>query len=331
MQKVNVLVSAISHMPLWAVWRESGLARKNGIDLEFDVAEWSIGGRPAVSMKRRAELLLDGSYQFLSGLHHEPYTYRARGDKRFVYLAQAQNDWDDRFVVVPGITRAEQLEGETVLVSSQAPCVVGNLKQALRIAGVDISTVTFAGGERPRSESFHWVVEALERREAVAAAVDLPFDQVATRRGLTTLDIPRVPVIHNTTICSNREWVKENLDLTRSLLRSMVEAVHFFKTETAEVRRILQTEVAPLLRLEVDEDVDYLQRAWAGLLNAKPYPHPLAIWNVYRLDVANDVATNHIDPLEPWDLSLLREIDDSGFIDDLYGAPARNPAVAAII
>lgn len=87
MQTVKVLVSAMSHMPLWAEWPESGIAAKHGINLSLDVAEWSIDGRPAVPMRRRAELLLDGTVQFPGGLRHEPYIYRARGDRCFVYLA----------------------------------------------------------------------------------------------------------------------------------------------------------------------------------------------------------------------------------------------------
>lgn len=331
MQTVKVLVSAMSHMPLWAVWRESGIAAKHGIDLSLDVAEWSIDGRPAVPMRRRAELLLDGTYQFLSGLHHEPYIYRARGDRRFVYLAQAQNDWDDRFVVVPEITDVAQLDGRTVIVSSQAPCVVGNLRQALRIAGVDVDTVTFVGGQRPRSESFGWIIDALQRGEADAAAVDLPFDRLAVRHGLATLEIPRVPVIHNVTLCSTTGWVAANPETARAMLRSMIEAVHFFKTRPDEVCEILRTAVAPFIGISDPGDVAYLQDSWARLLNAKPFPHPLAIWNVYRLDVAQDPAINRIDPLEPWDLGILREIDDSGFIDDLYGGLVRNPAVEPLV
>lgn len=331
MTTVKVLISAISHMPIWAVWQDSGAAERHGIELDLDVAEWALHGREARRMRDRAELLRNGSYHFLSGLHHEPYTSRAKGDKGFVYLAQAQNDWDDKFIVAPHITDLKQLEGGTVIVSSQAPCVVGNLRETLRIAGVDVETIDFSGGDRPRSDSFGWTIDAVERGDALGAAVDLPFDNMARRRGLHTLELPPVPVIHNVTICSRVDWVDENRELARSFLRSMVEAVHFFKTQPEKVRAILAEKVAPVIGITEEEDIAYLQKAWAGLLNAKPYPHPLAIWNVYRLDVANDPETSRIDPLEPWDLSLLREIDNAGFIDDLYDEPVRNPAVAALI
>jgi hypothetical protein len=69
------------------------------------------------------------------------------------------------------------------------------------------------------------------------------------------------------------------------------------------------------------------------LLSPKPFPHPLAVWNVYNLDVAHDPTVNFIGPFEIWDTSLLRSIDDSQYIDELYGGPqeARNPAVNVAI
>lgn len=331
METVRVLVSAMSHMPLWSVWRDSGVAERHGIKLDIDVAEWALNGREARRMQDRAELLRSGAYAFLSGLHHEPYMSRASGDKGFVYLAQAQNDWDDRLVVAAGITDPRQLEGGKVVVSSQAPCVVGNLREALRIAGARVEAIEFSGGDRPRSESFGWAIDAVESGPAVGAAVDLPFDNVARRRGLSVLELPPVPVIHNVTICSRIDWVDENRELTRSFLWSMVEAVQFFKTQPERVREILAANVAPAIGITQDEDIAYLQSAWAGLLNVKPYPHPLAIWNVYRLDVANDPEASRIDPLEPWDLSLLRELDNAGIFEDLYAEPVRNPAVTALI
>ena len=71
----------------------------------------------------------------------------------------------------------------------------------------------------------------------------------------------------------------------------------------------------------------------AGILGGAPQPqaipHPLAVWNVYNLDVAHDPKVNFIGPFEIWDTSLLRDIDDSGYIDELYGGAqnAANPSV----
>ena len=43
------------------------------------------------------------------------------------------------------------------------------------------------------------------------------------------------------------------------------------------------------------------------------YPEPLAVANLYNLDVAHDPRANFIGPLEVWDTHYVRMIDDSGF------------------
>jgi len=312
--KIRMLCSDISHMPLHFTFRDSGVAQKHGFELEVDVARMSMEGRPARSMGDRAKCLLAGDYEFLSGLHHETYIYRAKGDKRFLYLAQTQNDWDDRLIARADIKEPKQLEGKRII-TNRAPCVGGNLDHALALAGVDTSKVEFI---YPETERGHKSVEAVARGEVDAANVDIPFDLQARKRGLTVIKLPSVPVIHNTTICATTDYVWKNEEKTTAFLKGLIEATHFFKTEKQKVCEILSRELAPLLHLEGDDEVEYLQEEWAKLLSAKPYPHPLAVWNVYNLDVAHDPKVNFIGPFEIWDTHYLREIDDTGFIDGLY-------------
>ena len=132
-EKIKVLSSSISHMPLHCVFRDSGVAEKHGFELEIDVAKVPQHGKPTRTIGARAALLLSGEYQFLSGLHHEPYVYRARGDHRLTFLAQTQNHWDDRLICRPDIHEPKQLEGKRIL-TGPAPCVQGNLRQALERA-----------------------------------------------------------------------------------------------------------------------------------------------------------------------------------------------------
>jgi hypothetical protein len=330
---IRMLASDISHMALNFVWRDSGVTQGHGFDLQLDVAGVEIPGQAPVGMRDRAPRLLDGTYDFLSGLHHETYQYRARGDKRFVYLAQAQNDWDDRVVATAAVRAPRDLEGQTVLCSTSAPCVMGNLKHALELAGVDLGRVRFETARIKAADVCAQAVEAVLRGEAAAASVDIPFDLRGERRGLHVLKVPSVPVIHNATMCANRDWVQQNEETTLAFLRSMVEAIHFFKTQPDRVCQILERTLAPLVGIETEDEIRHLQRAWAALLSPKPYPHPLAVWNVYNLDVAHNPEFNFVGPFEVWDTSYLRAIDDEGFIDGLYGdaRQAVNPAVNAAI
>lgn len=331
---IRMLCSHISHMALHYIWRDSGVCEKHGFELKVDIANAAVPGQPFIGVKERAPRLLQGEYEFLSGLHHETYIYRAKGDKRFVYLAQAQNDWDDRIIARSEIRSPKDLEGKRMMISSTSACVFGNLKHSLELAGADIKKIDFARIEHGRDGLYcHQAVERVARGEASAASIDIPFDLQGEKRGLHQLSVPALPVIHNATICANLEWVKKNEEATLSFLRSMVDVIHFFKTQKEKVCAILEKNLAPLIGLEGADEIEHLHKSWSRLLSAKPYPHPLAVWNVYSLDVAHDERYNFIGPFEIWDTSYLRAIDDSGYIDRLYGdaQKAANPEVNALI
>lgn len=324
LNKIRLLCSHVSHMPLHFVFRDSGVAQKHGFELEVDIINIKQGERPVRKMSERVSCLLAGDYEFVSGLHHETYVYRAKGDKRFVYLAQTQNTWDDRLIARPEIKDAKQLEGTKIL-TSPVPCVSGNLDRALRKAGVDTSKVEFIfSPDSTTKHPGHIAVDKVARGEVDAANVDIPFDLQGKKRGLNAIQLPSIPIIHNTTICANNDFVRSNEETVLAFLTALVETIHFFKTEKQKVCEILSRELAPLIHLQGDDEVEYLHQQWSQLLCSKPYPHPLAIWNVYDLEVAQDPKVNFIGPLEIWDTHYLRIIDDSGFIDtlSLSGGPA---------
>jgi ABC-type nitrate/sulfonate/bicarbonate transport system substrate-binding protein len=322
-EKIKLLSSSISHMPLHCVLRDSGATEKYGFELEVDVAKVPQRGKPTRSIGERAGLLLSGECQFLSGLHHEPYLYRARGDNRLVFLAQTQNDWDDRLIVRPEIRHPKQLEGKKIL-TGPAPCVQGNLRHALKRAGVDISRVEFVyslregEGADSRLAVGPSSIDRVRRHDVDAANVDIPFDLQAKKRGLNSLTLPALPVIHNTTICASADFVDENEGTVENFLKALIEAIHFFKTEKERCCAILARQLAPLIGLDGDDEIEYLHAQWSALLCAKPYPEPMAVENLYQLDVAHDPRANFIGPLEVWDMHYVRMIDDSGFIDSLY-------------
>jgi hypothetical protein len=322
-EKIKVLSSSISHMPLHFVFRDSGVAAKHGFELEVDIAKVPQLGKKTRGIRERAALLLAGEYQFLSGLHHEPYLYRARGDKRLVFLAQTQNDWDDRLIVRPEIHEPKQLEGKRVL-TGPASCVYGNLRHALTRAGVDVAKVDFVFSSREGEGADSRLavgsssIDRVRRGDVDAANVDIPFDFQAKKRGLGAIELPSLPVIHNTTICASTDFVRANEETVVMYLKALIEAVHFFKSEKQKSCAILAREYAPLIGLDSEDEIEYLHEQWSRLLCAKPYPDPMAVWNLYDLDVAHDPNANSVAPLETWDTHYVRRIDDSGFIDALY-------------
>ena len=314
-RQLALLASDSSHLPLLTVFKESGVTQKYGIEIELDV----VGGAKAPTMAHRTSLIFAGEIDFVSGLHHETYRARARGEKRLVYLAQTQNHWDDRLVVAPGIRSLEDLRGRRIVCHSKAPCVTGNFTTILKQMGFQDDEIRVEPIES-MSGNLRFYVDQVAAGEASAALVDMPFDLYGINRGLKILDLPDRPVIHNTTILTTTDYIRENRDAVIQFLKALIDAIHFFKTKPAEVAQILRKNLSRRYALNEEAYYTHLQREWAKLLLAKPYPLPAAIQNVFELDAAQDPNMGGISPMEPWDLHYLREIDDSGFIDALYAS-----------
>ncbi len=315
MRSLDLLASDPSHLPFLFVFKESRVMEKYGYEIDLHI----VGGAKAPTMAHRAKLALAGEIDFLSGLHHETYRERARGEKRLTYLAQAQNNWDDRLVASPEIKSIQDLKGRKIISHSKAPCVSGNLRAVLVESGLAAEEINIEAVD-DCSGRFLNFVDDIASGKAAAALVDMPFDLYGIKKGLKVVSLPDRPVIHNTTLLATSDYIQNNEETVFAFLKGFIEALHFFKTEPAQVVAILKANLAKRYGLEEDEYYEHLQREWAKLLSMKPYPLPSAIQNVYDLDVGKDPKLRHIGPMEPWDLHYLKKIDDSGFIDKLYAA-----------
>jgi ABC-type nitrate/sulfonate/bicarbonate transport system substrate-binding protein len=314
MRQIALLASDSSHLPLLTVFKESGVTQKYGFEIELDV----VGGAKAPTMAHRTSLIFAGEIDFVSGLHHETYRARSRGDKRLVYLAQTQNRWDDRLVAASDVNGVQDLRGRKIVCHSKAPCVLGNFTAILKQFGFGDDDIRIEPLESMAADRRCYVDQVVSGY-ASATLVDMPFDLYGKNSGLKIIELPDRPVIHNTTILSTTDYIRENRQNVIDFLKALIETIYFFKTNPTKVASILQKNLAAYYGLNEQQYYQHLQTEWAKLLLIKPYPLPAAIQNVYELDVAKDPNMARVAPLEPWDLHYLREIDDSGFIDELCG------------
>jgi hypothetical protein len=100
------------------------------------------------------------------------------------------------------------------------------------------------------------------------------------------------------------------------LIRGFVDAIHI--TRKQETLEILKEHASPILHLQSDEEVETLYEEWAHSLERKPYPAIEAITNVFRLAVRRNPEIASFNPLALWNSHYVRELDDSGYIDQLY-------------
>ena len=322
MDHVNFPYRSGSHLVFLHVVAESGSWEKHGLSVDYD---------RKISSTDAHRQVPTGEVEFVGGNHVSTYGHRARGDN-WVYLGQTVNKVHSKLVVRPdsGINGFADLRGKVVGTRGSHPGLNDWLQLKRRGLDVDRDDVQLVnqlthkkgqmdeeagGGER--QPLWHWVRD----RKCDAALMTPPEHLFAEDAGLKVIDIEAMPMIWFTTVSSSLNFVARHPDIVDRFLKGLIEGVHFFKTQPEKSIEIIQRRVGKgeLSR----EQATYVWQGLAPLLEPKLYPAMDAISNVYEEAKRQDKDALKINPLELWDTHHIRRIDDSGFVDSLYGNAPR--------
>ncbi len=125
-------------------------------------------------------------------------------------------------------------------------------------------------------------------------------------------------MIEGVTLTTTTKYVNSHPEEVDALLRSLVDALHYFKTNKKGTLKIINDTCRGLLRMQSDDELEAFYDECAKIFEKKPYPRPEAIQNVFQLGVHDTPEVAGFNPLVMWDMHHLRAIDDSGYIDKLY-------------
>ena len=307
-KKIKVFYRAPSHVPLWEVMRSGGFNEKHGFEFELGSLE--------DKRKRATEGLLTGDFHIVSGNHHSLYARRGLHNEPFVHIGQVNNQWNQHWMVAKdGINTVADLRGKRISMNKKLGHPGLNLWLYLRQNGLeDGKDVTIVDGDK----------KAMERvRHVMAGAFDATFlgavDQLRAKQlGARVIDLPTFPMIEGVTLTTTTKYVNSHPEEVDALLRSLVDALHYFKTNKKGTLKIIDETCRGLLRMQSDEELDAYYEENAKTFEPKPYAQPEAIQNVFQLGVHDTPEVAGFNPLVMWDMHHLRAIDDSGYIDKLY-------------
>jgi len=118
-------------------------------------------------------------------------------------------------------------------------------------------------------------------------------------------------MVNGTTITTSYETLHNKPGLAERLVRTMVLTIHYARMHPDEAQRLLDTKM----------DRPYPERGGRAASVArhpmKPYPTTEAVANAYELCCIHYPETREVSPLALWDIGYLRDLDLSGFIDEL--------------
>ena len=158
-------------------------------------------------------------------------------------------------------------------------------------------------------------LSALDKGRVQAAMLNPPDNVMAQKRGLNSLVGVRLPY-QGVGVSSTRSFIRENPDIVRRYVKSQVEAVHRIKTDRELGLKVLAKYVA-------SPDKEILERTYDDIssddkLSPKQYPTLEGIKNILEPLAENDAKAKAAKPEDFADMRFIKELDESGFIDDLY-------------
>ena len=211
----------------------------------------------------------------------------------------------------PEIKTPEQLKGGAVAISrfgSASDFIVRYALQRLGLTPVKDVAILQVGSLTER-------LAAMETKRVQATVLAPPAMYQAQTRGFNMLvDIAALGLPYQATgVATTRKFIRERTDTVRRYIKAHIDAVHRFKTDRETSMKVL----AKSLSLS---DKQLLERTYDGAiaehkLPAKQYPTLEGLKTI----LASDPKAKAAKAEDFVDLRFIKELDDSGYIDKLYG------------
>lgn len=318
MDHIHFPYRSSSHLALMHVINESGAWERNGLNVEFD---------KIISRGDAHDLVPTGEVEFVSGNHVSTYAARAKGDT-WEYLGQTVSKNNLFLITRPdaGIEKLEDVRHRRFGNRGRHPGL--NTWLYLKQAGLNPDTDQVelvnevreedaSGAKKVKGKS---LIAMVQDGDVDAAFVNQPRTEQARRLGLKIIDIPAQDMIFFMTISSSAKMVREKPEVVKRVLKSVLEGIAFFKQNKHETIKIL------MAKHKKEGDLDQATAALlyddlAPRLEPKMYPSLGAVYNVYQEALKQDEKNGDaakIHPMALWNMNFLREIDDTGFINNLY-------------
>jgi ABC-type nitrate/sulfonate/bicarbonate transport system substrate-binding protein len=160
----------------------------------------------------------------------------------------------------------------------------------------------------------------LETGKVQAAMLPTPYKFMGQKRGFQTLASVSLSY-QSTGVATTRTFIRESPDIVRRYVRSQIEAVHRVKTDRETALKILVKYLGV-------QDRDILEKSYDDLSSddkfpPKQYPTLEGIKNILEPLAQTDPKAKAAKPEDFVDMTFIKELDDGGFITDLYKSRKR--------
>ena len=299
--RVAYTVIAPTQLNVWTA-KEMGYYAKHGLDVELVLL---VGAPLAVAA------LLSGETPIVHAGASGVITSNLSGSGA-VLIAGAINRFPYVLYVTDQITRVEDLKGKKFGVSRIGGADNAAAVTVLDKLGVKENEVTYV-----QAGSIPTRLAAMQTNTLQATLLQAPETLKAKELGLRALlDFTKLDVEWQLNgVAVTRDYIKKKPDTIRRFMRAYVEAIHYNLTNPKGAQKILQKYLAIKDEKPVEEAYNEIL---VKLTRRVPYPTEPGI-QLYldQLKLKNPKA-GQVKPADFTDVSFLKEIESSGYIDKLY-------------
>ena len=317
MDRISFPYRAHSHLALMHVIQESGAWANHGLEVDYE---------RVISREDAHKLVPTGEVEFVSGNHVSTYAARARGDT-WTYVGQSMSNNNVSLVTREdtGINSLADLKHRKVGTRGNHPYL--NAWLYLKQHGLDadkdeVELVRRAQQDvtEPGKPKRKTLTEMVRDRDVDACFLSQPNAELARRSQLKVIPLDPQHMIFYMTMSTSKKMVDEKPDVVTRVLKGIIEGIAYFKINREETIKILMDRYDNDGKLS-REVAEILYDDLAPKLDPRLFPSMQSVFNVYqealKQDEKNGDAKN-IHPLALWDFHFLRQIEDSGFIRNLY-------------
>ena len=290
-----------TNSPIWVI-EEKKLLQKQGVTPEII----AINASPTVLQALMADEIDAASISVTTLV-----SSRLQGADTVMILGVVPT-FVDHIVSLASITKVEQLKGKTAGVNRLGSTSDLGLRLALKKLGIDPDKdvkIIPTGGTAER-------LAALSKGLTQFTIIPEPFLTQAEKLGLRNfynISDLKIPFWWNG-ILTRESIIKSRRPLMLKLARAVVEAIHIIKTDKEYAKALFSKHLGVT-------DPEGLERAYKDYSNVfpeVPYPNPDGVKTMLDDLAPKNPKAAAADPKTFVDLSLIRELDSSGFIKQLY-------------
>lgn len=290
-----------------AIWvaEERGYFKKHGIEVEAIF----IGGGAA----RGVNALLAGDIQFATAGGGAVITSALKGAD-VAMVAALNNKGVHRILVRPEIDTPEAIKGKKIAITT-----FGSSSHAVLTMVLDVWKIRPDELQILQIGSSPTMLLSLQKKVVDGAVLTDPSYFIAEDHGFRVIaDLAKMNIHYlQSMMVSTRSYLRANRDQATRVLRAYVEGIAYFKKNKKESVQIILKK----MRMNADQ-AKYAERTYDQYANLyferTPYPSPTGIKTVLESLAKDNPKAKGADPIAFTDPSILKSLEDSGFIKGLY-------------